>query len=225
MFDAIAARYDLLNHVLSAGIDRRWRRQAIAALCLSGRERVLDVCTGTADLAVAALTAQPGAARVVGVDFSSAMLRVGHDKIVRRSLGPRAALLRADATRLPLADGAVDAATVAFGIRNVERVSEACTELRRVLAPGGRLAILEFAIPTAWPVRAVYLAYFNHVLPRVGRLIARHDAYRYLPASVSAFSAPDVFQRLLRECGFTHVLARPLTFGIVYLYVASAPKP
>jgi demethylmenaquinone methyltransferase/2-methoxy-6-polyprenyl-1,4-benzoquinol methylase len=223
MFDAIAGRYDLLNHLLSAGIDRRWRRVAIASLRLSGRERVLDVCTGTADLVVAALTARPGAAHVVGVDFSGAMLRVGQAKLVRQSLAHRASLLRADATRLPLRDGAVDALTVAFGIRNVERTSVACAEMRRVVAPGGRLAILEFAVPTCRPVRAAYLWYFNHVLPRIGRLIAQHDAYSYLPASVSAFSSPDEFQQLLRESGFTNVSARPLTFGIVYLYGATTP--
>ncbi len=224
MFDAIAGRYDLLNHLLSAGIDRRWRRVAVLSLGLSGRERVLDVCTGTADLAIAALEARPGAARVVGVDFSGAMLGVGRRKLVGNGLGDRATLLRADAARLPLSDGVVDAITVAFGIRNVERVEVACAEMRRVLAPGGRLAILEFAIPTARPVRAVYLWYFNHVLPRIGRLITRHDAYSYLPASVSAFSSPDQFQRLLRESGFSRVSARPLTFGIVQLYLAMAPE-
>lgn len=223
MFDAIAARYDLLNHLLSAGIDRRWRRRAIASLRLNGRERLLDVCTGTADLALVALTARPGAARVVGVDFSSAMLRVGREKLVRQAAGSRATLVRGDATRLPVRDAGVDRVTVAFGIRNVEDVPGACAELRRVLAPGGRLAILEFAIPTVRPVRAIYLWYFNSVLPRIGRLIARHDAYSYLPASVGAFSSPDEFQRLLRESGFGSVSATPLTLGIVYLYQAIAP--
>lgn len=223
MFDAIAGRYDLLNHLLSAGIDRRWRRVAIASLALSGRERVVDVCTGTADLAIAALTARPGAAHVVGVDFSDAMLRVGQRKLGPLALDAHTTLLRGDATHLPLRDGVADALTIAFGIRNVDHVPGACAEMWRVLAPGGRLALLEFAIPTAQPVRSVYLWYFNHVLPRIGRLIARHDAYDYLPASVSAFSSPDEFLRLLRESGFTHVSSRPLTFGIVRLYCATRP--
>src|SRR5262245_49557149 len=148
MFDAIAGRYDLLNHLLSAGIDRRWRREAIRSLELSGRERVLDVCTGTADLAIAARTAGPHAARVVGVDFAGAMLRIGRDKLLRGGLADRVALIQGDATCLPVRDQSVDGVTVAFGIRNVERIELACAEMHRVLVPEGRLAILEFAMPS-----------------------------------------------------------------------------
>jgi demethylmenaquinone methyltransferase/2-methoxy-6-polyprenyl-1,4-benzoquinol methylase len=221
MFDAIANRYDLLNHVLSAGIDRRWRRRAIRSLSLSGGECVLDVCTGTADLAIAARTATPGAARVVGVDFADAMLRVGRAKLLRQHLGGTVTLVRGDATRIPIADGAVDAVTIAFGIRNVERPDAACVEMSRVLRRGGSLAILEFAIPTTPVVRAAYLAYFRYVLPRIGRLISRHgSAYAYLPASVDAFASPDQFVKILRQSGFTHVRAIPLTLGIVFLYTA-----
>jgi demethylmenaquinone methyltransferase/2-methoxy-6-polyprenyl-1,4-benzoquinol methylase len=219
MFDAIAARYDLLNHLLSAGIDRRWRRQAVASLALRGGERVLDVCTGTADLALAALAGPRPPARVVGVDFADAMLRVGQRKLRRRDA--RVALVRGDATRLPVVGGSVDAVTVGFGIRNVEDTAAACTELRRVLAPGGRLAVLEFAVPTAPLVRAVYLWYFRNVLPLIGRLVSRHDAaYGYLPASVGAFASPDEFVKLLQRSGFVDVAAVPLTFGIVLLYTA-----
>jgi demethylmenaquinone methyltransferase/2-methoxy-6-polyprenyl-1,4-benzoquinol methylase len=221
MFDAIAARYDLLNHVLSAGIDRWWRRRAIAALSLSGGERVLDVCTGTADLAIAARTAAPGAARVVGVDFADAMLRVGQAKLLRQRLDGTVTLVRGDATRLPVADGSVDAVTIAFGIRNVERPDAACAEINRVLRPGGAVAILEFAIPTTPVLRAGYLAYFRYVLPRIGGLISRHgSAYAYLPASVDAFASPDQFVKVLRQGGFAHVRAVPLSFGIVFLYTA-----
>jgi demethylmenaquinone methyltransferase/2-methoxy-6-polyprenyl-1,4-benzoquinol methylase len=159
MFDAIADRYDFLNHVLSAGIDRWWRRRVIQALSLSGGERVLDLCTGTADLAIAARTAAPGAARVVGVDFAHAMLRVGRSKLLRRRLDGTVTLVRGDATRIPVADGSVDAVTIAFGIRNVDRPGTACAEMSRVLRPGGPLSILEFAIPTTPPFRALYLAY------------------------------------------------------------------
>jgi len=221
MFDAIAGRYDLLNHLLSAGIDRRWRKRAIEALSLTGRERVLDLCTGTADLAISAIHAQPPAARVVGVDFAYAMLRVGQEKIKQGRLSDRIALVRGDATRVPLADGAVDAITIGFGIRNVENTAAACDEMHRVLAPGGRIAILEFAIPATPGVRPLYLWYFNHVLPRLGRLISRHtSAYGYLPASVGAFASPDEFVTILRQHGFVNVAAARLTFGIVCLYTA-----
>jgi demethylmenaquinone methyltransferase / 2-methoxy-6-polyprenyl-1,4-benzoquinol methylase len=224
MFDAIAGRYDLLNHLLSAGIDRRWRRKAIGSLRLTGRERVLDLCTGTADLAVAAVEAEPGAARVMGVDFAGAMLRVGLDKTRARGLAGRVALVRGDAARIPVTDGSVDAATVAFGIRNVQDTAGACREIFRVLTPGGRLAVLEFAIPTTPGVRAAYLWYFNQVLPRVGRMVSRHNAaYGYLPASVGAFATPDEFVTILRNSGFTEIKASPLTFGIVYLYTARRP--
>jgi demethylmenaquinone methyltransferase/2-methoxy-6-polyprenyl-1,4-benzoquinol methylase len=221
MFDAIAARYDLLNHLLSLGIDRRWRRRAIRSLSLTGGERVLDLCTGTADVAIAALTERPGAARVLGVDFSLAMLRVGQTKIRRGGLNGRVALVHGDATRIPVGDGAVDAVTIAFGIRNVEDTAAACREMRRVLAPAGRLAVLEFAVPTLPVVRGIYLWYFNRVLPRIGRLVSRDSAaYGYLPASVGAFASPAAFAGMLRQCGFVDVSAVRLTLGIVYLYTA-----
>jgi demethylmenaquinone methyltransferase/2-methoxy-6-polyprenyl-1,4-benzoquinol methylase len=221
MFDAIAGRYDLLNHLLSAGIDRRWRRRAIESLLLTGTERVLDLCTGTADVAIAARTAAPGARRVVGVDFAGAMLRVGLDKVRRRQLGNAVTLVRGDAARIPIADRSVDRVTVAFGIRNVENTAAACAEIYRVLAPGGRVAILEFGVPTLPLVRSGYLWYFNRVLPRIGRLISKHHAaYEYLPASVDAFPAPDEFVKVLRQSGLSAVLASPLTFGVVYLYTA-----
>ena len=221
MFDAIAGRYDLLNHLLSAGIDRRWRTRAIRSLRLTGTERVLDLCTGTADLAIAAARARPAAARVVGVDFAGAMLRVGREKLQREQLGDRITLVRGDATRIPVADASVDAVTVAFGIRNVDQVAVACREMRRVLRRGGRLAILEFAVPTTPGVSAVYLWYLHHVLPRIGRALSRHHAaYAYLPASIGAFSTPNEFVKILRHGGFGEISAVPLTFGSVILYTA-----
>ena len=222
MFDAIAARYDLLNHVLSAGIDRRWRRRAIQSLQLTGHERVLDLCTGTADLAIAAARAQPGAARVVGIDFAGAMLGVGRKKIERdQGLHHRVTLVRGDATRIPLTDRSVDAVTIAFGIRNVDQVAAACREMRRVLRRGGRLAILEFAVPTVPGLSRLYLGYLHHVLPRIGRAVSRHNAaYGYLPASIGAFSSPDEFVRILRDAGFSSISAKGLTFGSVILYTA-----
>jgi demethylmenaquinone methyltransferase/2-methoxy-6-polyprenyl-1,4-benzoquinol methylase len=149
------------------------------------------------------------------------MLRVGRSKLLRRRLDGTVTLVRGDATRIPVADRSVDAVTIAFGIRNVERPGTACAEMSRVLRPGGTLAILEFAIPTTPVVRAVYLAYFRHVLPRIGKLVSRHgSAYAYLPASVDAFASPEEFVKVLRQSGFTQVTAVPLTFGIVFLYTA-----
>jgi demethylmenaquinone methyltransferase/2-methoxy-6-polyprenyl-1,4-benzoquinol methylase len=224
MFDAIAGHYDFLNHLLSAGIDRRWRTRAIRSLQLTGNEQVLDLCTGTADLAIAALDASPGARRVVGVDFAGAMLRVGLEKARARALGSRLHLVRGDATSVPAAAASVDAVTIAFGIRNVQDTSAACDEILRVLRPGGRLAVLEFAIPTTPGVRAAYLWYFNQVLPRIGKIVSRHNAaYGYLPASVGAFATPDEFVKILRHRGFVDISAVPLTFGIVYLYTARRP--
>ena len=221
MFDAIATRYDFLNHLLSIGIDRRWRRRAIRSLSLTGRERVLDICTGTGDLAIAARTARPPAARVVGVDFAAAMLRVGHEKLRREQLTDTIALVRGDATSIPAADASVDAVTMAFGIRNVENTNAACDEIYRVLKRSGRLAILEFSIPTTPGLRAAYLWYFNQVLPRIGRLVSRHHAaYGYLPASVGAFASPVEFVKVLRQSGFIDISAVPLTMGIVFLYTA-----
>jgi demethylmenaquinone methyltransferase / 2-methoxy-6-polyprenyl-1,4-benzoquinol methylase len=218
MFDAIAPRYDFLNHLLSAGIDRRWRRQAIASLRLTGRETLIDVCTGTADMALDARQA----ARVLGVDFAGAMLRLGLDKVRAARQDRRVVLVRGDAMSIPAPSACADAATVAFGIRNVQRPEVACREMARVLRPGGRLAILEFGVPRIPGISAVYLWYFTRVLPLVGKLISGHSgAYTYLPASVGTFTPPAEFVTLLQQSGFTDIQAVPLTFGIVYLYTAA----
>jgi demethylmenaquinone methyltransferase / 2-methoxy-6-polyprenyl-1,4-benzoquinol methylase len=221
MFDGIAGRYDLLNHLLSGGIDRRWRRRAICSLELTGRETVLDLCTGTADLAIAAVDAAVGARRVLGVDFAGEMLRVGLEKLRRQRKSGRISLVRGDATRIPAADASMDAVTIGFGIRNVEDTGAACREIARVLTTGGRLGILEFATPTMPVVRPLYLWYFRYVLPLIGRVISRdQSAYGYLPASVGSFATPDEFVKILRQSGFADVTAVPLTFGIVFLYTA-----
>lgn len=223
MFDAIAQHYDTLNRVLSAGFDRRWRARTVAALGLSGRERLVDMCTGTADLAIAAATRADGHAReVVGLDFSAGMLAHGRDKVRRAGLASRVHLARGDAMRMPLPDDTFDVASVAFGIRNVRDPDLACREFHRVLKPGGRLAVLEFGTPAVPGVKSVYLWYFRHVLPRIGRVVSRHgDAYTYLPASVVEFPSGEGVVAMLQRAGFAAVRWQTLTFGIVYLYVAT----
>lgn len=220
MFDGIARRYDFLNHFLSAGLDVRWRARAVRELHLQPGARAVDVCTGTADLAIAVATGVKDA-RVIGVDFAGAMLGLGRTKLESRQLDRRITLLRGDATALPVGDGWADAATIGFGIRNVARPELALQELRRVLKPGGRLAILELGEPVVPGVRAIYNWYFRAVLPKLGRLVSRHEsAYSYLPASVGTFPPPARFAATMAANGFRNVRAVPLSLGVVYLYVA-----
>jgi demethylmenaquinone methyltransferase/2-methoxy-6-polyprenyl-1,4-benzoquinol methylase len=221
MFDAIAPRYDLLNAVLSAGLDRYWRWRAIRSLRFTGTETMVDFCTGTADVALAAVQAARGARRVLGVDFAAAMLARAMGKARARGVSTRVRLVRGDAMSLPVPSASVDRGTIAFGIRNVAAPEVACAELLRVLRPGGRLAILEFGLPVVPAVRPLYLWYFRKILPRIGRAVSRHDAaYSYLPASVGVFPCGEAFADILRTQGFNNVEARPLSLGIVYLYTA-----
>ncbi|MEW6319964.1 MAG: bifunctional demethylmenaquinone methyltransferase/2-methoxy-6-polyprenyl-1,4-benzoquinol methylase UbiE [Acidobacteriota bacterium] len=224
MFDQIAERYDLLNRLLSGGLDRYWRWRALRALALTGGETLLDVCTGTADVAIGAVRRRRGARRAIGVDFAGAMLDHGWRKVQRHALDRRVTLVRGDALALPVGAGTVDAATVAFGIRNVTDPVAAAREMHRALTPGGRLAILEFGLPSAPGLRQVYLWYFRRVLPRVGAALSRHSsAYTYLPDSVGAFPAGGAFAALLESAGFEDVSAVPLALGAVYLYTARKP--
>lgn len=221
MFDSIAARYDFLNHVLSAGRDKRWRARAIRELGVADDARIVDLCTGTGDFAIAAADAHPRA-EIVGVDFAGAMLSIGMEKVRARALTHRIELVRGDATRIPLRDRWADAATIGFGIRNVARPEDALLELARVLKPGGRLAVLELGEPVIPGIREAYHWYFRQVLPRLGRVVSHHNsAYSYLPASVAQFPRPADFAAIISSHGFTAVRAVPLTLGIVYLYVAT----
>lgn len=225
MFDSIAGRYDFLNHLLTIGLDIGWRSRAVEALELSGNEIVLDACTGTGDLAITALRGRYGQARhVVGVDFSERMLRVGYEKVRKESLRGTVAFVRGDVTHIPLPSDSVDAAAIAFGIRNVKKPKLVCKEIHRVLRRGGRLAILEFGIPDIPGLRTLYLWYFRVVLPKLGSLISRHgSAYSYLPASVARFPSPEVFAAELKDAGFSKVNQVRLAFGITLLYVAHKP--
>ncbi|MPZ16483.1 MAG: bifunctional demethylmenaquinone methyltransferase/2-methoxy-6-polyprenyl-1,4-benzoquinol methylase UbiE [Luteitalea sp.] len=221
MFDAIAGRYDLLNHLLSGGLDLYWRARAVGALQLTGHEVVLDLCTGTCDLALG-LCRRGRARRVVGVDFSAEMLRVGLGKVRAKREERRVPLLRGDAMRIPLADASVDAVTMAFGLRNVEVPATALAEVARVLRPGGRIAILEFGAPRMPVVRSLYFWYFRHVLPRIGRLVSRHrNAYTYLPASVDAFVPPEEVAAAIESQGLSAVRIVQLSLGVVYMYAAA----
>jgi len=223
MFDRIAYRYDRLNRVLSVGLDQRWRARAIRELAFTGTEDVLDMCTGTADLAIKAVTMGGGQARsVVGVDFAGEMLKLGLGKVRKAGLGSRIHLVRGDATNVPLPDASFDAAMVAFGIRNVHNYEAGLREFARVLKPGGRLAVLEFGKPQVPGIKQGYEWYFKYLLPVIGRMGSKHhEAYSYLPASVDQFPAPDVFANMLKNHGFATVRTVSLTLGTVYLYIAT----
>ena len=215
MFDRIAPTYDLLNHALSLNVDKAWRKQAVAALHLTGAERCLDACTGTGDLAMALVAG--GARDVTGSDFAPEMVERARVK------APGVRFLVADTTHLPFADAEFDVATVGFGVRNLEDLDAGLRELCRVLKPGGRLAVLEFSRPRNPVFRSIYLAYFMMVMPMIGNLVSggAENAYAYLPRSVMSFPGPDELSARLRRAGFTTVEATPLTMGIAWLHVAT----
>ncbi len=223
MFDRIAPRYDLLNHLLSAGIDVRWRRRAVDELDRRGPSRILDLCTGTADLLIEALGRDERLSGL-GADLSPEMLLRGRRKLERRGMGRRGALLCGDGERLPLRDASFDGALVAFGIRNMADPERALRELARLLRPGGRLVVLEFSMPGG-PLRSLYRFYFTRVLPRIGGIVSGDaEAYAYLPASVAAFPSPPAFGALMEKAGFTAVAWEPLTGGIAYLHRGDKPR-
>lgn len=221
MFDAIARRYDLLNRVLSGGIDQSWRRKAVAMLRSENPRRILDLATGTADLAIQAMALDPE--RVVGVDLSSKMLEVGREKIRRRGLEDHIQLLEGDAENLPFGKAEFDAILVAFGVRNFGDLGRGLAEMRRVLRPGGCAVVLEFSHPTTVPIKQIYAFYSRYVLPRLGGAISGDaGAYRYLPASVAAFPDGEAFLRRMESAGFRDVRAVRLTFGVASLYFGRA---
>jgi len=222
MFDRIAPRYDLLNRVLSAGIDRGWRRAAVRELDAPAGARILDLCTGTADLLIEAIARHPHR-RATGVDLSTEMLRRGNQKLRRRALASRAALLAGDAERLPLRDSLFDGALIAFGIRSVPQHEAALREILRVLKPGGRLVVLEFSTPQG-ALGVLYRLYSRHVLPLLGGWISGdRAAYAYLPASIERFPSPQAFAASLERAGFSGVRYRPLTFGVAHLHRGERP--
>jgi len=218
MFDAIAPRYDLLNHALSLGIDRGWRRKAICSIAAVSPQEILDVATGTADLAI--LAARTTGARVIGVDISEGMLAKGREKL--GPLSDKISLQSGDSEALHFETNRFDAVMCAYGVRNFENLEAGLREMARVMRPGGRLAILEFSRPKAFPVKQIYGFYFRAILPLMGRLVSKHStAYTYLPQSVQAFPEGTDFVRMLERCGFKEAAARPLSFGITTLYTGT----
>jgi demethylmenaquinone methyltransferase/2-methoxy-6-polyprenyl-1,4-benzoquinol methylase len=226
MFGAVAPRYDLLNHLLSLNIDRYWRNKT-TRLAPPGDGPVLDVCTGTGDLALAYDKAAAGRVRIVGADFCIPMLTKAQTKTRRRGAEGRVHFLQADAQRLPFPADSFALVTVAFGLRNVTDTDKGLAEMVRVARPDGRVAILEFSRPRHWLLGPLYRFYFRTILPRVGQLVSRSpdSAYRYLPASVMEFPDGEALADKMRAHGLTGVTWRPMTFGIATLYVGKKAEP
>jgi demethylmenaquinone methyltransferase/2-methoxy-6-polyprenyl-1,4-benzoquinol methylase len=221
MFGQIARRYDLLNHLLSLGIDRRWRRRTVKLAAADGSAPVLDVCTGTGDLALAYWRAGRGRVRVVGADFCRPMLAIGREKALRAGAQAQLQLVEADAVRLPFPGDTFQVVCVAFGLRNVSDTDRGLAEMVRVCRPGGRVAVLEFSMPRAPWLRAIYRWYFHRLLPRIGQTVAKNrlEAYNYLPASVGEFPQAEALCRRMEAAGLAGVECHPLTFGVASLYV------
>ncbi len=223
MFGEVAGRYDLLNHLLSLGVDRRWRRKTVKLVPPSGKAPVLDVCTGTGDLALAYWRRGGRQVRVVGADFCRPMLAIGRGKARRAGADRWITLLEADAQRLPFADNVFEIVSVAFGLRNLSDTDRGLREMVRVCRPGGHVAVLEFSLPDRGPLRKLYGWYFRQVLPRIGQALARNRqaAYNYLPASVGEFPQREALLRRMQAAGLSELRCHPLTFGIAILYVGT----
>jgi demethylmenaquinone methyltransferase/2-methoxy-6-polyprenyl-1,4-benzoquinol methylase len=218
MFDAIAGTYDALNRILSLGIDRRWRAKAIDSLKPFAPERILDLATGTGDLALALCGAlQP--CHVTGVDISEQMMQIAREKAAKAGCATRLSFERQDCLSLGFAGSSFDAVTSAFGVRNFEDIEKGLAEMYRVLRPGGRLMLLELSRPRRFPVKQLYGLYSRTIIPCIGRIFSgEHEAYRYLPASVGAVPQGEAMAELLRRQGFVHVEVRTFTLGICSLY-------
>lgn len=220
MFDNIAPKYDFLNHFLSFGIDKLWRRNAIRLLMQYAPERILDVATGTGDFAIESL--KTGAMQIVGVDISEEMIAVGRTKIETMGVGHRITLQKGDSEELIFPDNSFDAVTVAFGVRNFEDLPKGIKELFRVLKPGGIVCVLEFSKPKYFPVKQFYSFYSFYILPFFGRLFSKDkSAYRYLPESVDKFPDGADFMDVMKKCGFMQTIQYRQTFGVATIYTGT----
>lgn len=220
MFDNIAPTYDKLNHILSINIDRIWRRRVVRIVRQMHPYHILDVATGTGDLAIA-MARRISDCHILGVDLSEQMLAIAHDKVLARGMEKQISLSTGDAEHLNVADGSVDVVTVAFGVRNFENLELGLREMHRTIKDGGHIVILEFSTPRSRLFGALYRWYSHKVLPFIGRLISRDGAaYDYLPSSVDEFPAPERFMEMLREAGFKNCKAKSQSFGIAQIYSA-----
>jgi len=219
MFNHISPRYDLLNHLLSANIDKLWRRNAIQKLKSQKPKLILDIATGTGDFAIAA--ARINEAKIIGIDISEGMLEVGRRKLKKKKLTESIELLKADSENLPFDNEKFDAAIVGFGVRNFENLKKGLTEINRVLKPGGVFYVLEFSKPVKSPYKQIYQFYFTKILPFIGRIISKNSsAYTYLPESVNEFPDGELFLTILAEVGFVKNKCFQQTFGIASIYEA-----
>jgi demethylmenaquinone methyltransferase/2-methoxy-6-polyprenyl-1,4-benzoquinol methylase len=221
MFGAIAPKYDRMNHLLSMNIDRYWRWRTVRILKPEGNDPVLDVCTGTGDLALAFAKSTGGQTPVVAADFCPEMLEIGQQKLQRSRQKKGVEFVEADAQSLPFAADTFQVVSVAFGLRNVADADQGLREMTRVCRPHGRVAVLEFSMPGRQPIKAIYRWYFRHILPRLGQWLARndHEAYNYLPESVGHFPSGPALVDRMEAAGLAHVTLYPLTMGIATLYV------
>ncbi len=220
MFNNISRRYDFLNHFLSLGIDRGWRKKAINYLRPLSPRNILDVATGTGDFALQAMVLKPE--KIIGVDISEGMLDVGRRKVLEKGLQHVVELRSGDSENLPFEANSFDAVTVGFGVRNFENLERGLTEIHRVLKPGGMAVILEFSRPRATPFKQLYRFYFKFILPKIGRIVSSDKAaYTYLPESVEAFPDGEDFLHILQNVGFKNTQCRTLTFSISSIYIGA----
>lgn len=220
MFNNISRKYDLLNHVLSMGIDILWRKKAVRMLKPYTPRIILDIASGTGDFALETSRIKPD--KIYGVDISEGMLEVGRKKVEARNLGHMIEMQLGDSENLHFEDNYFDAVTVAFGVRNYENLKLGLSEMFRVMKPGGHVVIIEFSQPTAFPVKQLYNFYSRAILPRIGKMISKDKAaYEYLPESVSVFPYGQQFLDIMNEVGFTETKSIPLTLGISSIYWGS----
>ena len=220
MFDTISKEYDGLNRVISFGIDVKWRKKVVNKVAATKPKRILDVATGTGDLAIN--LAKTDAEEIIGLDISAGMLSVGKEKVAAKNLDDRIKMVQGDSENLPFEDNYFDAITVAFGIRNFETLEKGLAEILRVLKPGGIFVILETSVPTKFPFKQGYGLYSKTLLPLIGRIFSKdRDAYAYLSESASVFPYGEKLNNILRKTGFTHVEDHPQTMGVATIYSAS----